>query len=201
MIARLESQLSFLAEADKLKEVLRQGLTTGSRRRENSAEHSWHLALFLLALAEHASEPLNQAHAIRLVLIHDLVEIDAGDVFFYDDAGQAAKMENERLAADRIFSLLPPDQGRELRALWDEFEFGTTPEAKAARAMDRLQAMLQNLRTEGAAWRKHGIVKAQVLERNRPIAEAFPGIWAWMTGELDRAEAAGYFKPSTSCIE
>lgn len=194
MTSDLEKQLSFLAEADRLKEVLRRSLTTGSRRRENSAEHSWHLALFSLVLAGHAKEAFDQGHALRLILVHDLVEIDAGDTFHYDASGHASKEAKERIAADRLFSLLPAGQAGEIRALWDEFEADATPEARAARSLDRLQPILQNLRTEGASWRKYGVTKAKVLERNRAIETAFPSIWEWLTAELDRAEAEGYFE-------
>ena len=195
MTADLERQLAFLAEADRLKEVLRRSLTTGSRRRENSAEHSWHLALFSLILAGHARETFDQGHALRLILVHDLVEIDAGDTFHYDASGHTSKEVKERLAADRLFALLPAAQAGEIRALWDEFEAGATPEAKAARSLDRLQPILQNLRTEGASWRKYGVTKAQVRERNRAIETAFPAVWEWLEGELDRAETAGHFDP------
>jgi len=192
---RLEQQLRFLAEIDKLKNVLRRGLVTDTLRPENSAEHSWHLAMMALMLGDHVAAPqLDLLHVVKLVLIHDLVEIDAGDTFCYDVEGNATKAAREQLAADRIFRLLPDDQAYELRALWDEFEAELTGEAKLAQALDRLQALLQNLNTGCMAWRKHGVTKAQVLDRNQKIGDALPGIWKEMRRKIDQAEEQGSFK-------
>ena len=194
-IDRLEQQLRFLAEIDKLKNVLRRGLVTDTLRPENSAEHSWHLAMLVLMLGEHAAPPQpDLLHAVKLVLIHDLVEIDAGDTFYYDAEGNATKAAREQQAADRIFRILPDDQARELRALWDEFEAGITPEAKLAQALDRLQAVLQNLNTGCSAWKKHGVTKAQIFERNQKIGIVLPGIWKEVRLRIDQAEEQGHFK-------
>ncbi|MGB8354292.1 MAG: HD domain-containing protein [Chthoniobacteraceae bacterium] len=192
---RLEQQLRFLAEIDKLKNVLRRGLVTDTLRPENSAEHSWHLAMLVLTLGGHATAPQpDLLHVLKLVLIHDLVEIDAGDTFYYDVEGNASKAAREQQAADRIFPLLPDDQARELRALWNEFEAGLTGEAKLAQALDRLQAVLQNLNTGCATWRKLGVTKAQILERNQKIGIILPGIWKEVRRKIDQAEEQGHFK-------
>lgn len=193
---RLNQQLVFLAELDKLKDILRQSLIAATRRHENSAEHSWHLAMMAVVLMEHATLPeTNQLRVLKMVLIHDIVEIDAGDTFCYDVSGHVTKAEREQAAALRIFSLLPPDQTKELRQLWDEFEAGDTPESKLAQALDRVQAILQNLRTDGAGWRRHRVTKAQVLEYNKKIGETLPALWASLGHQLDLAEAQGFFRP------
>jgi putative hydrolases of HD superfamily len=191
---RLERQLSFLVEIDRLKEILRRNLTTQSRRQENSAEHSWHLALCALMLAEHADDggrPLDVVRAMKMVLIHDIVEIDAGDCFIYDAAATAGQEEREQAAATRIFGLLPEDQALELRALWDEFEAAATPEAKFAKAMDRLQPVLLNLNSGGGSWRRHGVKLDQVRRINGRIADSSPALWDWCERELAKAVARG----------
>ncbi|HEX3730031.1 MAG TPA: HD domain-containing protein, partial [Opitutaceae bacterium] len=173
--ARLEQQIRFIVEADKLKEVFRQTLVTQSRRAENDAEHSWHLCLLVIVLAEHAQVPgLDLARVLKMVILHDLVEIDAGDTYAYDQAAMAHQHEREAVAAERIFGLLPPDQGREFRALWDEFEARRTPEAKFAAAVDRFQPMLLGVETAGESWRRHGVTQDRVLARNAHIAEGCP---------------------------
>jgi len=191
---RLGQQLAFLAELDKLKEVLRRSLVTGSRRHENSAEHSWHLAMMALVLLEQVRGPeVDLLRALKMLLVHDIVEIDAGDTFCYDVAANVSKADREVAAAERIFALLPTEQADELRGLWEEFETGATPEAKWAQGLDRLQPILQNLRTDGASWRAHGVTKAQVLARNEKIGETMPEIWAALREQLDLAEKQGYF--------
>lgn len=192
---RLNQQIAFLAELDKLKEVLRRSLVAGSRRRENSAEHSWHLSLMALVLMEHARPAdIDQVRVLKMLLVHDIVEIDAGDTFAYDVGGYATKVERESVAATRIFALLPPDQAGEIRRLWDEFEAEVTPEARVAQGLDRLQAVLQNLRTEGTSWRQHGVTKAQVLALNQKIGHTLPGIWTALQRQLDWAEKQGYLR-------
>jgi putative hydrolase of HD superfamily len=191
---RLAQQLAFIAEIDKLKDILRRSLVGGSRRNENSAEHSWHLAMMAITLLEYSSEPeINRLHILQLLLVHDIVEIDAGDTFCYDVAGNASKAEREQKAADRIFNLLPPDQAAQLRQLWNEFEAGITKESRMAQGLDRLQPVLQNLRTGGISWRQHGVTKAQVLERNQRIAETMPEIWEVVRREIDVADKQGAF--------
>jgi putative hydrolases of HD superfamily len=176
--SRLASQVRFILEADRLKGIFRQTLCTRSLRAENDAEHSWHLCLAVIVLAEHANEPrIDVFKVLRMLIIHDLVEIDAGDTFAYDTAAMAGQHEREARAADRIFGLLPADQAAEFRALWDEFEDKRTPEAAFAAALDRFQPVLLNCHTGGASWKRHGITADRVLERNSPIAEGSQALW------------------------
>src|SRR4051812_34251609 len=154
---RLERQMKFLFEADKLKEVLRRTRLPQSQRPENSAEHTWHIVLMSVVLAEHAPAKTDVLRVMKMLLIHDIVEIDAGDTFGYDTTGHADKREREVRAADRIFGLLPADQTTEVRALWEEFETGETDEAKYALAMDRFQAVMVNSLSDGGSWREHNV--------------------------------------------
>lgn len=188
MNERLLKQVEFLAEIDKLKTILRQTRLIHEDRRENDAEHSWHLALAAILLAEHANEEVDVAKVIKMVLIHDLVEIDAGDTFCYDYELARDKAQREEKAADRLYGLLPEEQGRELRILWDEFEERITPEAKFAAALDRFQPVLHNLRTDGGTWIRHGISRAQVEERNAPMAEGSVRLWEYIEELLNEAE-------------
>jgi putative hydrolases of HD superfamily len=189
---RLSRQIRFIAEVDKLKEIFRQTLCTQSRRHENDAEHSWHLALLVIVLAEHSNhQPLDVLRVLKMVIIHDLVEIDAGDTFAYDTARMADQHERESRAADRIFGLLPDDQCAEFRALWDEFEARLTPESRFAAAVDRFQPMLLNCLTEGAAWRQHGVTSDRVIARNQHIAEGSTPLWAYASRMIDDAVATG----------
>lgn len=193
---RMARQLAFLREIDGLKSVLRQTLVTDKSRRENSAEHSWHLAMMACLLQEYANESgLDAGRVIRMVLIHDIVEIDAGDTFAYDTTGQADKAEREERAAERIFGLLPNDQQAEMKALWREFEERMTPEAKFAAALDRLQPMMHNYLTEGHTWQKHGITARQVRARNRTIAEGSEALWRFAEGLIQDAVEKGYLQP------
>lgn len=175
---RLARQVGFILEADRLKEVFRQTLCTRSRRFENDAEHSWHLCLAVMVLAEYANEPrIDVLRVLKMLVVHDLVEIDAGDTFAYDTARMAGQHDREALAADRIFGLLPADQAAEFRGLWDEFEERRSPEALFAAAIDRFQPVLLNCRTEGAAWRRHGVTEDRVIARNSHIAEGSAAVW------------------------
>ncbi len=194
-IDRLRRQLALIVEADRLKLILRRTLVTGGGRHENSAEHSWHLALAAMTLAEHAGADVDAARALQLAIVHDLVEIDAGDTFAYDVAANLGRVERERLAADRIFGLLPPDQGRALRALWDEFEEGRTANALFAIALDRLLPLLLNDLTDGGSWRQHGVTKAQVLRRMAPIEKGIPALWPLVLEIVDRNCALGRITP------
>lgn len=194
-IDRLERQLAFLLEIDKLKDVVRRNYLVHGGRRENTAEHSWHLAMAALVLAEHAAEEVDLARVLRMLLVHDLVEIDAGDTYCYDPVAHLDKAERECRAADRLFALLPEDQGRELRALWEEFEARATPEARFANAVDRLMPILHNYHSEGRAWLEHGIDAGQVLARNRPIAEGSAALWQRVRAAIDDAVARGLLAP------
>jgi 5'-deoxynucleotidase YfbR-like HD superfamily hydrolase len=188
---RIARQIAFLVEADKLKAIIRRTPLTDSSRLENSAEHSWHLAVAALALREHAPADLDLARVLELVAIHDLVEIDAGDTFAYDLAAHATKAEREQAAADRIFGLLPPDQGGRLHELWEEFEAGCTPESRYANALDRLQALLQNMQAGGGSWTAYQVTRPQVLARMAPVESALPGVWPFVLDVIDRFCALG----------
>ncbi len=191
---RLERQISFLVELEKLKQVLRRTGPVGAGRRENSAEHSWQVALAALVLAEYANEPVDVAHVVRMALVHDIIEIDAGDTFAYDPVGYLDKEAREQVAAGRIFALLPPPQAAELRALWDEFEAGVTAEARFANAMDRLLPVLQNHRNNGGTWVEANLDRARVDARLSPIAEGSTAIWDYVCAVLDDAMAQGMIR-------
>jgi putative hydrolases of HD superfamily len=195
---RLEQQMRFVGEIGRLKAVLRQTTLTGPGldRQENSAEHSWHLAMMALALAEHAPPGTDLSRVTAMVLLHDLVEIDAGDLFLYASAQQQAEQEiAERAAADRIFAILPAGQGAALRKLWDEFTERQSADARFARALDRLQPMLENIAAGGGTWQRHGITAGQVLAKVQLIEDGSPAL-----GELARtliadAVSAGILAP------
>lgn len=190
---RLVRQIEFIAECDKLKEVFRQTINTQSRRAENDAEHSWHLCLAVIVLAEHANAPdLDVLRVLKMLIVHDLVEIDAGDTFAYDAAAMANQHEREAIAAARIFGLLPPDQAAAFRALWDEFEAKETVEARFATAVDRFQPMLLNCRTQGAAWNRHGVTHDRVVARNRHIADGSTELWRYAERMLQEIVDAGH---------
>ena len=175
---RLERQIEFIIEIDKLKEVLRQTILMDSSRQENAAEHSWHLAVMALLLSEYAREKeIDLLRVIKMLLIHDIVEIDAGDTYCYDDAEVAKQAAQEKKASERIFSILPPDQAEEFRRLWDEFGARKTLESKFAYALDCFQPILHNYSTDGEIWKKHHIKKDQVLARNEHIQYSAPVIW------------------------
>lgn len=198
----LPAALAFLREADKLKSVLRQTrVTFDPERRENDAEHSWHLALMAVVLAGYAPPGLNLLSVLRMILIHDLVEIDAGDTFLYDDVHAASKLERETAAASRLFGMLDEPMRGELRGAWDEFEVGASPEARFARALDRVQPMLQNLYTDGASWRAHGITAAQVRAKNGPpIRDGAPELWDHVDAMLEDAIRRGVIAGASSPI-
>jgi len=183
----LMRQLAFVVEVDRLKEVLRQTPIASGARRENSAEHSWHLALMASVLASYAAEPVDLLRVLPMLLIHDVVEIDAGDTFAFDEGGNATKQAREERAADRIFGLLPPEQAASFRALWDEFEGMATAESRFANALDRLQPLLLNAENGGGSWRAHGIRRDQVLQRMDPIRTAMPELWPGVMAIVDWA--------------
>lgn len=194
-IERLTEQIAFIVEMDRLKGVLRQSLLTDGSRRENSAEHSWHLAVMTIVLAEHAEEPIDVGRTMMLVLLHDVVEIDAGDTFAYDANGLLDQAEREGRAAQRLFGILPEDQAAALRALWHEFEEQQTPEARFTTALDRLQPLLQNMHTAGGTWRLHNITHDRVLARMQPLS-ASPRLWAYAQDALERAVESGILAPA-----
>ncbi len=194
---RLEEQLRFVKEIDRLKTVLRQSPLTDASRRENSAEHSWHLAMMAVTLGEYAPPGTDLNRVLVMVLLHDLVEIDAGDTFLYaSDAAQAEAERAERAAADRIFALLPPDQARALRAVWDEFEDRRTPAARFARALDRLQPMLANYHTGGGTWRTHEVTADRVLAKVRLIEDGSARLGRYAKDLVETAVERGFLAPA-----
>lgn len=192
---RLAQQIQFIIEIDKLKGILRQTLLMDGSRRENSAEHSWHLAMMAVLLIEYAPVGVDLLDVIKMLLLHDLVEIDAGDTFCYDLQGNETKAEREMQAATRLFGLLPKDQGAELRAIWQEFEAQETAAARFAAALDRLQPVLHNQQTRGGTWQLHQINRSQVERRVSPIETGAPELWPFVQNLLDDCVAAGYLKP------
>lgn len=194
MAARLRAQLEFLIEVDRLKTVLRQSPLAAADRRENDAEHSWHLALMVPLLAEYADEPIDVGHAMKLVVLHDLVEIYAGDTPLYDEVGRLDQREREVAAADRLFAMLPADQAAEFRALWDEFEDRRTPEARFAKAMDRLEPLLLNWMANGGTWQTPGVVADDVLARKAIIKDASTPLWTFAQQLIDEATQHGWLR-------
>lgn len=193
MTSRLDQQFAFLNEADRLKSVLRATTLCDGSRRENSGEHSWHLALYALVLADQAAPNVNIDRVIRMLLIHDLVEIDVGDVPIHSANGaahaSAETMAGEQQAADRIFGLLPAEQAADLRALWDEFEAASTPDAIFAKSLDRVQPVLANLQSGGGTWIEYNVTADQLETRvGAKIARGAPRLWEWV-----RARTSAYF--------
>ncbi len=196
--ARLDEQIAFLVEIDKLKSILRQTPIADGSRRENTAEHSWHLAMFAVVLAEHAPEPVDVSKVIMMLLLHDIVEIDAGDTFIYAaaDAAVAARQEADELAAShRIFSLLPIDQAARLRAVWDEFEAKETAESKFAKTIDRLQPMLLNRVSGGGSWTAHGIAADQTRRLIHSAMQPGSILTAFALRIVEEAIAEGLLLP------
>jgi putative hydrolases of HD superfamily len=190
--ARLGQQLRFAVEADRLKGVERRTLLTDGSRRENAAEHSWHLALMALLLAEHASAPLDLRRVLEMLLVHDLVEIDAGDTYSYDPTAQEGKEERELAAAQRLFALLPDEQAELLLERWREHERGETPEGRFAQALDRLQPVLQNFHSGGVSWREHRVGRRQVERRVAAIGEIAPALGRHVEALLAEAARRGW---------
>ncbi|MGD2072293.1 MAG: HD domain-containing protein [Candidatus Thorarchaeota archaeon] len=192
-IDRLAKQINFIVEIDKLKTILRQTGLVDRSRQENVSEHSWHIAVMAFILAEYSNESnLDILRVIKMLLVHDLVEIDAGDTFLYDANGNHDKHEREHKAAERIFGLLPDEQAEELRAIWEEFEAHASPESKFARALDSLQPVLMAFYNEGWSWKKHGLVKSQILEKKKPIEKGSKLLWKYTKSLLNQAVENDY---------
>lgn len=179
-MGRLEQQLAFILEIDKVKNIFRQNYLADGKRKENDAEHSWHIALMAILLQEYADEPVDVLKVMTMVLVHDLVEIDAGDTYAYDTEGARTKEERELRAAERIFGLLPEDQGKYFRGLWDEFESYQSADAKYAHLLDNFQPLLLNDASDGISWREHGVRKEQIYKRNEKLPETSELIWSKM---------------------
>jgi putative hydrolase of HD superfamily len=190
--ARLRQQLEFIVEIDKLKQVFRQNLLIDGSRRENDAEHSWHLAVMACILQEYVDEPVDLVRVLKMVLLHDLVEVDAGDAFCYDEAANLNKSAREAAAAERIYALLPEDQRAEYLGIWQEFEERRTPEARFAACLDRLQPMLHNYYTYGGTWVEHNVPLAKVKKRLEPIREASAELGEFAEELIRDAVARGY---------
>ena len=189
---RLENQLRFIAEIDKLKSIFRQTLLIDQTRLENAAEHSWHFAICALVLYEYADQDeVDIIRVIKMGLVHDLVEIYAGDTYSYAD-NAADSFELEKAAANRLFALLPEDQGAELRSLWEEFDQGETPDALFAQAIDTLQPQLNNYLTSGAMWQRHQVPSEKVYKRAERIKKGIPKLWPYWDNLLQDAIAKGY---------
>lgn len=190
----LLNQIAFIKEIDKVKYIQRKTKLFNSDRNENDAEHSWHLALMAIVLAEHSDEPIDVLKVVKMVLIHDIVEIDAGDTFIYDSQKNHSNTDEERLAANRIFGLLPEKQAGELIAIWEEFEAGETKEARFAKAMDRLEPLLQNTSNDGGTWKEFGVNYEKVYEKKSVIKEGSKTLWNYAEGLINESVAKGILK-------
>jgi putative hydrolases of HD superfamily len=192
---KLKQQFAFLKEIDKVKQVYRQNRLLDSSRRENDAEHSWHLAMMALVLQEHAPQPLDVLKVLKMLLIHDLVEIDTGDIFTVDlsESSRQQKLASERNAAKRIFGLLPLEQAEEFLALWEEFEARKTPEATFATALDYLGGVFPNYHNNGGVWRKHDFTSSYIKERNQPL-RAIPNVWSYAEQLIDELTQKGLLR-------
>ncbi len=173
----LDALFDFFREIDNEKKIGRQTWLTGAQRKENDAEHAWHAAIMAILLSDYANEKIDVLKTVTMILIHDIVEIDAGDTYAYDEVAKETQREREEKAADRIFGMLPEEQAAKFRDLWEEFEARETPEAKFARALDNIQPMMLNDATDGKAWREHGVHKEQIMKRNRYTAEGSKQLW------------------------
>ena len=191
---RLSKQLDFLVEMDKMKNIYRQTLVLHEDRQENDAEHAWHLAMLALVLSEYANEPIDLKTVLETVLIHDIVEIDAGDTYAYDTAGNATKAEREQKAAERLFGILPKEQGEHFRALWDAFETGSTPEARFAASLDRIQPLTLNYCKGGISWKRRDIRRSQVEGRIQTVYEGSELLGDYAMELIRRASEEGLLR-------
>ncbi len=188
---RIDRQIEFLLEIDRLKTIYRRNYTSDGTKRENDAEHSWYFAMAALLLSEYSNKEIDVQKVIRMALIHDIVEIDAGDTFIYDEAAKKGQRQREEKAAERLFGILPADQKKYFLGLWREFEDNTTDEAKFARSIDRLSAVLLNYKSDGKAWKENHVPYSRVHEINKRIAEGSVKIWALVEDMINRAADEG----------
>lgn len=193
-MTRLEQQIQFIVEIDKVKNIFRQTYLADKNRKENDAEHSWHIALMAYLLQEYAEDPVDVGRVMLMVLIHDLVEIDAGDTYAYDTKGAETKRVREEAAADRIFGMLPEDQRTHLRELWEEFEEYQTADARYAHLLDNFQPLLLNDASNGTSWEEHGVRKSQIYKRNEHIVETSQEIWECIQGIVEKHIEKGHVK-------
>lgn len=192
---RLDQQLLFTAEIDKMTDVLRQTLLINKSRRENDAEHSWHIAVMAMLFSEYTIEPVDVGRAVQMCVVHDIVEIEAGDTFAYDAQGNIGKAAREKEAADKLFERLPVDQGKMIRGLWEEFDAMETADAKYAACMDRLQPFLHNTLTDGHTWGNGKVARKSVEERTTIIKEFMPEVYHWIITNINRAIEKGWMAP------
>jgi putative hydrolases of HD superfamily len=193
---QLAQQIQFLIETEKLKAILRRNSPINTERSENSAEHSWSLALMAIVLAGHANQQTDLLRVLKMVLIHDIVEIDAGDFDAFDTAGHATKADCENRAAERIFNLLPASQAVEFRELWQEFESRVSPESVFANALDRLMPLIQNFHNAGKSWRERGVTSRQSLDRSRPIGDASSALWDYARALVAEGQKRNFYSPA-----
>lgn len=191
---RMRKQLDFILEIDKLKEITRQTYLADASRKENDTEHSWHLAMMCLLMNEHSNEEIDVLRTMAMVLIHDIVEIDAGDTYAYDETGKATQREREVLAAKRVFGILPEDQAQYMLELWEEFEAWETPEAKFAHTLDNVQPLLLNDASGGKSWREHGVRKEQPIARNKRTGEGSTQMYEHVLELIDKHANIGNLK-------
>ncbi|WP_229213863.1 HD domain-containing protein [Dyadobacter psychrotolerans] len=191
---QLLKQIEFLKEIDKVKYIQRKTKLLNSDRNENDAEHSWHLAMMAIILSGHSNVPVDILKVVKMVLIHDIVEIDSGDIFIYDTVQSHSNTIQERLAAERIFGILPDEQAAEMIAIWEEFEEGITDEAKFARSMDRLEPLLQNVSNNGGTWAEFGVGFEKVYEKKKVIANGSEALWDYSEQLLNDSVESGILK-------
>ena len=189
---RLDQQLKFTAEIDKMTDVLRRTMLISKNRRENDAEHSWHIAVMAILFSEYTMEPVDVGRAVQMCVIHDIVEIEAGDTFAFDTQGNVDKAEREKEAADRLFMKLPDDQGQMIRSLWEEFDAMETADAKYAACMDRLQPFLHNTLTDGHTWAEGKVARKDVEKRDEIVKDFMPEVYRWMVTNMDHAVEKGW---------
>ncbi len=194
MQTNLQKQIAFIKEIDKIKYIQRRSKLFNSDRRENDAEHSWHLAMMAIVLAEHSNNSIDLLKVLKMVLIHDIVEIDAGDTFIYDTTKKHANIDEEHIAAKRIFGLLPQEQAEELLALWEEFEEGETDEAKFAKTMDRFEPLLQDATNDGGTWMEFDVPYQNVYDMNKSIKKGSTTIWNYADNLINESVGKGFLK-------
>lgn len=191
---RLDQQLKFVAEIDKMTQIFRRTMLVDGSRRENDAEHSWHIAVMALLFTEYVKQKPDVGRAVKMLVVHDLIEIYAGDTFAFDVEGNKTKEQNEAAAADKLFAQLPTEQGAEIRALWEEFDDMKTPDSIYANCMDRIQPFLHNTLTTGATWKEGQVSKKQVEQRLAIVKENMPELWSWVEINIDNAIKHGWIK-------
>jgi len=194
MVENILQQINFIKEIDKVKYIQRKTKLFGSNRNENDAEHSWHLAMMTIVLAEHSDVPVDILKVLKMVLIHDVVEIDAGDTFIYDTTKNHSNTDEERLAANRIFGMLPKEQAEEFISIWEEFEKGDTNEAKFAKSMDRLEPLLQNVSNNGGTWSEYQVDYDKVYEKKKVIKDGSKALWSYAEGLINESVEKGILR-------